>query len=95
MMRRVAVLVTGLALVTAVLATPRPAAADDDNLQYIIPAAVAGVVAVIVIIAIVMADRSEPEFEFAALPASEPLPGGLRLAPDCAPAAGALPLLCW
>ena len=76
---------------------PRRAAASND-LVYIIPAAVGGAVAVVVLIAIFMADRkSEPELELAeaqrrALP---PAREGLHFATECRPTDGGLPLLCW
>jgi len=84
------------AFCVTILAAPRRAAADN-NLQYIIPAAVTGVVAVIIIVAILMADRSEPDMELAAfsLPPPPALAGSLRLAPWCPPTANGRPLLCW
>jgi hypothetical protein len=44
-----------------------------------------------------MADRSEPEYELVQLrlPHAAPTIGGVHLAPDCAPGANGLPLLCW
>lgn len=91
------------ALLAALALAPAPAEADD-NLEYIIPAAVAGVVAVVVIVAIVMADRSEPEMDYllAGLPpaarpptAGLPVPDGITLAPGCAPRGDVVPLFCW
>jgi len=95
MVRKIVVGVLATALVVAALTAPRRAAASD-NLEYIIPAAVTGVVAVIVIVAILMADHSEPEYGLtdAGFPAPPPR-DGLKLAPDCAPTAAGRPLLCW
>ena len=96
MKQRIAVVILALVMCAATAALPRRAAADD-NLQYIIPAAVGGVVAIIAIVAIIMADRSEPEYELVQLrlPHAAPTIGGVHLAPDCAPDANGLPLLCW
>ncbi|MEO8604299.1 MAG: hypothetical protein ABI629_17120 [bacterium] len=80
-------------LLVAALTTPRRAAATD-NLEYIIPAAVAGVVAVIVIVAIVMADRTDPDMELTGMPKGPPHEG-LKLAPACPVTANGRPLLCW
>lgn len=93
MQRLVAVAALVIALVVGLSVTPRRAAAVDD-LVYIIPAAVGGVVAVIAIVAIVMADRTEPEIELrdAPRPVAEP---GIHVAPDCAVTATGRPLLCW
>ncbi len=82
-------------LVAAVSVVPRRAAADD-NLEYIIPAAVTGVVAVIVIVAILMADRTDPDMDFTASRLDyEPPSGGVKLALDCPMTAAGRPLLCW
>ncbi len=96
MKQRIAVVILALILCLATVALPRRAAATD-NLQYIIPAAVGGVVAVVAIIAILMVDRSEPEYELVQLrlPHVAPVMGSVHLAPDCAPDANGLPLLCW
>lgn len=95
MSRRIGALVVGLLLAAATLGRPAPAAAAD-NLEYIIPAAVGGVVAVIAIVAIVMADRSEPEYELVEWRLRRDQPrDGLRLAPECAAGAHGRPLLCW
>lgn len=95
MTRRIGALLVALLVLAATLGTPRRAHASD-NLQYIIPAAVAGAVALVVIIAIVMADRTEPEYELVQQPLPKRVsPGGVRLAPDCHPGAQGLPLLCW
>jgi hypothetical protein len=96
MKQRISVMIVALVICAATIAVPRRAAADD-NLQYIIPAAVGGVVAIIAIIAIIMADRSEPEYELVQLrlPHAAPTIGSVHLAPDCAPGANGLPLLCW
>ncbi len=98
MMRRVAVVLLAMAFLAVTALAPRRAAADDDNLQYIIPAAVAGVVAVVLIVAILMADRTEPEYELTAMPPppsrDEPRPA-IRLAPHCRSSGDTVPLLCW
>jgi hypothetical protein len=95
MTRRIALVFLALAVLAATVAVPRRAAASD-NLQYIIPAAVGGVLAIVAIVAILMADRSEPEYELVQLrlPRTQPQ-GGLQLAPSCAPGANGRPLLCW
>lgn len=96
MTRRVIGLVLAVALCAATLAMPRRAAASSDNLEYIIPAAVGGAVALILIIAIVMADRDDSEMEFTRGPMPEPLSRpGFKLAPACRPTGAGLPLLCW
>ena len=95
MTRRIVALGLALLMMAAALSVPRRAAATD-NLEYIIPAAVGGAVALVAIIAIVMADRSEPEYELvqSRLPRRQAR-AGLHLAPDCSPDARGLPLLCW
>lgn len=97
-MRRAAVGLLALAFLAMTALSPRRAAADDDNLQYIIPAAVAGVVAVVLIVAILMADRTEPEYELAQMPPpprrDEQAPR-IQLAPRCRPTGDTVPLLCW
>lgn len=96
MIRRIALVVVALVVLVGTMTVPRRAAASD-NLEYIIPAAVGGVVALVAIIAIVVADRSEPEYEELVQsyrPRTEPT-GGIHLAPACAPDAHGLPLLCW
>ena len=96
MSRRIGALLFGLLVCIAMLGRPTPAAADDDNLVYIIPAAVGGVVAVVAIVAIVMADRTEPEYELAEwrVRYDEPTTG-VRLAHECAPGPQGRALLCW
>lgn len=95
MSRRFGALLLGLLVCIAMLGRPAPAAADD-NLVYIIPAAVGGVVAVVAIVAIVMADRTEPEYELVEWRVRYDEPrGGLRLAHECAPNPQGRPLLCW
>ena len=97
MLRRVVVvLALILAIVTATAVTPRRVEATD-NLVYIIPAAVGGVVIVVLVVAILMANRTkEPELELAAsrAPAAEPR-DGVRLAFDCPASPGGFSLLCW
>jgi hypothetical protein len=88
-------LLAALLLLAMVVSAPRQAAASD-NLEYIIPAAVTGVVAVIVIVAIVMADHSDPEMDLRASGLDlGPRAEGLKLAPDCPTTAAGRPLLCW
>jgi hypothetical protein len=98
MMRRLVVAVAVLmAIMTATALLPRRAEAVDD-LVYIIPAAVGGVVAVVLIVAILMADREdEPELGLTAarLPPLDERRDGVRLAPDCRPTGGGISLICW
>lgn len=95
MTRRIVLVALALAVFVATMAAPRRAAATD-NLVYIIPAAVGGAVALVAIIAIMVTDRTEPEYELVQshLPHAAPA-GGIHLAPACAPDAHGLPLLCW
>ena len=96
MIRHIAMVVVALVVLVGTMTVPRRAAADD-NLQYIIPAAVGGAVALVAIIAILVADRTEPEYEELVqsyLPRRKPQ-DGIQLAPSCAPEAHGLPLLCW
>jgi len=95
MTRRIALVLLALVVLATTVAVPRRAVASD-NLQYIIPAAIGGAVAIVAIIAILMADRSEPEYDLVQLrvPRTQPR-GGLQLAPSCAPDANGRPLLCW
>ena len=95
MTRRIVALVLALLVMASTLAVPRRAAATD-NLEYIIASAVGGAVALVAIVAILMADRSEPEYDLVQrqLPQRRPS-GGIRLAPACAPDAQGLPLVCW
>ncbi|MGD9762490.1 MAG: hypothetical protein AB7V27_02075 [Candidatus Binatia bacterium] len=95
MIRRMVVTVLALVFCLTLLATPRRAAASD-NLEYIIPAAVGGAVALILIVAILMADSDDDEYGLAegALPELPRRPG-LKLAHECAPTAAGRPLLCW
>lgn len=97
MMRR---LLVGMALIMAVVLgvtlAPRRATASD-NLQYIIPAALSGVVLVVLVIAIVVSEhKTEPELDFADHERPIPAPpSGIHLAPACRRTADGLPLLCW
>lgn len=95
MTRRIALVALAVLVFVATLAAPRRAAATD-NLVYIIPAAIGGAVALVAIIAILVVDRSEPEYELVQtrLPKAAPR-GGIHFAPACAPDAQGLPLLCW
>jgi hypothetical protein len=95
MIRHIALIAVAIVMFVATLAVPRQAEATD-NLEYIIPAAVGGAVAVVAIIAILMADRSEPEYELAPWPPpAATRRGAVQLAPACAPNAQSLPLICW
>lgn len=96
MSRRIGALLLGLLVCAATLGRPTPAAADDDNLAYIIPAAVGGAVALVAIIAIVMVDRTEPEYELVEwrVRRDQPAPG-VHLAHECALGPQGRPLLCW
>jgi hypothetical protein len=95
MTRRIVALLVGLLLFAGMVGAP-PRAAASDNLQYIIPAAIGGAVAVVAIVAILLADRTEPEYELVQrpLPRREPR-SGLHLAMACEPDAYGRPLLCW
>jgi hypothetical protein len=98
MMRRLVVVVAlVMAMVTATAVQPRRALATD-NLVYIIPAAIGGVVALVLIIAIIMTNRSDEDKEFNLAAAQAPpaeQPGGVRFGSRCPPAADVMPLLCW
>lgn len=96
MSRWMGAVLVGIMVSAATLGRPAPAAASD-NLEYIIPAAVGGVVAVVAIVAIVMADRTEPEYELVDwhLQSLDERRDGVRLAHQCAPGALGRPLLCW
>lgn len=95
MTRRIVTAALAVVIFVATMAAPRRAAATD-NLVYIIPAAIGGAVALVAIIAIMVTDRTEPEYELAQsrLPHRAPT-GGIHLAPACRPDAQGLPLLCW
>lgn len=98
MIRRLVVMVAlVMALATLVALVPRRAAAVDQ-LAYIIPAAVGGVVLVVVLVAILMADRDdESDLQLAAkaqLPPDAPA-SGLRFAPNCGLTNDSVALICW
>ncbi len=97
MMARKLVVMVALAVFLAASVAPPQAQADTDELVYIIPAAVAGVVAVIVIIAILMADRTEPEFELQrrVLMPEPAAPPPFRIGLQCPATPQGQPLLCW
>lgn len=93
----------GLALLVALLLfgaiRPSAARADSVTTPLIISAGVAGGVAVILLIAILAADRDEPDFLDAFVP-MRPAPDvppahGLRYGARCRNDAGAPALLCW
>jgi hypothetical protein len=97
MVRRFLVVVAlVMAVITATAVVP-PRAVATDNLVYIIPAAIGGVVMVAVLIAILVVDRKkEPELDLA--PAQRPLDttgARLRVGPACRTSDGSVPLLCW
>lgn len=89
---------TALLMTVVVVAAlrPRPAVASD-NLQYIIPAAVGGAVAVVLIIAIIISEhKAEPELDLIdRLSPPVQSPHRLHWAPTCPPTADTVPLLCW
>lgn len=92
--RLVAVVVLAAALVVGPALLPRRAAAID-NLEYIIPAAVGGVVAIALIVAILMADRTkEPELDFAPAPLPARAPR-VQIGAACRLPTGEPALLCW
>ncbi|MBX3024520.1 hypothetical protein KF840_06380 [bacterium] len=93
MTRRIAVVMLAALVFVATLAAPRRAAATD-NLVYIIPAAIGGAVALVAIIAILVVDRSEPEYELVPN-APRRAQRGLQFAPSCALTDHGLPLACW
>jgi hypothetical protein len=97
MMRKI--LVATALLMTVTMATvlrPRPAAATD-SLVYIIPAAVGGVVLVVLVIAVIVTEhKSEPELDLVdRLPPPAESPHRIHWAPACRPTTDAMPLLCW
>jgi hypothetical protein len=98
MIRRLMIAVALLvAVVIATSCVPRRAEAVDD-LVYIIPAAIGGVVLVVALVAIFMADRDDSELSLIdqrRLLEPEPPNGGIRIGPACQSPAGGMPLLCW
>ena len=98
MVRRLAVAVAVfMAVVMATALLPRRAEAVDD-LVYIIPAAVSGVVIIVLVVAVLMADREDDQ-ELSLTAEEQQLPrqarDGFRLAPNCKPSGGGLALFCW
>jgi len=98
MVRRLVVAVAVfMAVVMATALVPRRAEAVDD-LVYIIPAAVSGVVIIVLVVAVLMADREDDQ-ELSLTAEEQQLPrearDGFRLAPNCKPSGGGLALLCW
>ena len=87
-----------MAVVLATACVPRRAHAVDD-LAYIIPAAVGGVVLVVALVAVFMADRDDTELSLVndqrRLLEPPPPSGSVRLAPSCPAAPGGVALLCW
>jgi hypothetical protein len=83
------------------LVAPAPARANDITTPIIISSAVAGGVAVILIIAIIFADRNDdPDFldAFAPMKPAPAVPGSerrIRFGPRCQNAAAGPALLCW
>ncbi len=93
--RAVAVAVIAAMITAMVAATPRRAAATD-NLVYIIPAAVGGVVIVAVLIAIIMTNRSkDSDMELVSASDRRDENPRLRVGPACRRPNGEMPLLCW
>lgn len=83
-----------MAVATGVALVPKRAAAVD-NLEYIIPAALGGVLAVILIIAVLMADKEKEELYLVDGPLPDERPPALRVGPACASPSTGMPLLCW
>jgi len=95
-MRRLVAVALIVAVVTmATGLVPRRAAATD-NLVYIIPAAVSGVVIVALVIAILVADRTkEPDLDLAEGLQRPEQPALVRFGQACRRPTGEMPLLCW
>ena len=93
----VALVALGVFLLAAL--TPRPAAAGSDTFTdpLLISAYVLGGVTVITLLAILLADREEPDFMRFTLPQRQAASRGsrFRLATACPPQGGNLPLACW
>jgi anaerobic C4-dicarboxylate transporter len=98
MVRRLVVAVAVfMAVVMATALVPRRAEAIDD-LVYIIPAAISGVVIIVLVVAVLMANREDDQ-ELSLTAEEQQLPrearDGFRLAPNCKPSGGGLALFCW
>jgi hypothetical protein len=97
--RRVAMVVTAVALAVLVGSPPRAARASSFSDPLIISGAIAGGVAAVLLLSIALADRNPPEDfeEFAPPAAAHPpravLPWGARTCPPRGD--GTLPLVCW
>ncbi len=96
---RVVAAVVALAFVL-MMAWPRPARAGNDyTLPLIISGAIAGTVALVALIAIMFADREDPEWaplvpeDTAQTDRQEP--SGVRFAHHCRPDGGNVALFCW
>jgi len=96
MRRLVAVALIVAFVTTATVTAPRRAVATD-NLVYIIPAAVSGVLVIALVVAILFANRTkEPELDLVqALPPRPERPALLRFGQACRRPTGEIPLLCW
>ena len=96
-MGRIRSVVTVLALVLVLLGvfTPTRAHASDVTTPLIIGGAVAGAVAVVLLVAIMIESNREPDFlQF--VPTQEPsVPPGFHLGTHCRAQDGTLPLFCW
>jgi len=95
MRRLVAVVLILAVVITATAITPRRAQATD-NLVYIIPAAISGVIIVALVIAILVADHSkEPDLDLAERIEPRQSMAPVHFGPACRRASGEMPLLCW
>jgi hypothetical protein len=94
-MRRVVAVALIVAVVTAAALVPRKAQAVDD-LVYIIPAAVSGVIIVAVVVAIMVADRSKDEdLDLVASVEPRQPSRGIQFGPACRRPTGEVALFCW
>ena len=94
--KTVAVSLMAIAFLAVVVLRPLPARADATTTGLIIGGAVSGAVALITLIAIIGADRDDPEFSpLLQAPADQARAGQPRWAPHCPPDGPRLSLLCW
>lgn len=96
--KRLVVVLVALVVFLVTALSPRPAAASDTFTgPLLISAYILGGVTVIILVAILFADRDEPEFmRFMPPPPEGAEPGArLRLGTACPPSGANLPLACW
>jgi hypothetical protein len=84
-----------LVLLFVSVVTPRRAAASDITTPLIISGAVAGGVAVVLLIAILVEGNKKPDFLGFAPATDRPAQPGVHLGTHCHPQDGALTLVCW